>query len=71
LLALEEAISFVTGIFTMYPIGLYFDKTNYEVIVWVLALIIVLMEFHYVKDFLVFIFMKLYEFFIQRNAEGL
>jgi hypothetical protein len=55
----------------MYPIGLYFDKINYETIAWLFVLVIVLMEFHYVKDFLVFIFMKLYEFFIQRNAEGL
>jgi hypothetical protein len=55
----------------MYPVGLYFDYTNYETIAWLVVLVIVLVEFHYVKDFLVFIFMKLYEFFIQRNAEGL
>ena len=55
----------------MYPVGLYLDKSNYEVAVWLVALLIVVVEFHYIKDFLVFIFMKLYEFFIQRNAEGL
>jgi len=55
----------------MYPVGLYFDYTNYERIAWLVVVVIVLMEVHYIKDFLVFIFMKLYEFFIQRNAEGL
>ena len=39
--------------------------------IWLAVLIIVLLEFHYVKDVLVFVFMKLYEFFIQRNAEKL
>jgi len=38
---------------------------------WLIVLIIVLLEFHHVKDFLVFIFMKLYEFFIQRNLMDL
>ncbi|HET9824234.1 MAG TPA: hypothetical protein VFP87_02805 [Chitinophagaceae bacterium] len=55
----------------MHPVGLYLDKSNYETIVWLIAVLIVLLEFHYIKDFLVFIFMKLYEFFIQKNAEGL
>jgi len=30
-----------------------------------------LFGFRYIKDFLVFIFMKLYEFFIQHNAAEL
>ena len=63
--------SFVVATLAMNPIGPYFDYTDYETIAWVFVLVVVLMEFHYIKDFLVFIVMKLYEFFIQRNAEGL
>lgn len=55
----------------MHPTNSYLDKLNPDVGIWLIALLIVLLEFHYVKDFLVFVFMKLYEFFIQRNAEGL
>ena len=40
-------------------------------IAWSAALVIVLLEFHFIKDFLVFVFMKLYDFFIQHNAEKL
>jgi hypothetical protein len=55
----------------MYPISPYLGKINADVTIWLIVLAIVILEFHYVRDFLLFIFMKLYEFFIQRNAEGL
>jgi len=55
----------------MYSNTSYFDKLNPETAAWLAVLVIVLLEFHYIKDFLVFVFMKLYEFFIQHNAEGL
>ena len=63
--------SFVEDIGIMNPVSPYFSNLNPDVAVWVIVLGIVLLEFHYVKDFLVFVFMKLYEFFIQHNAEGL
>ena len=55
----------------MNPVSPFFSKLIPDAAVWVIVVGIVLLEFHYVKDFLVFVFMKLYEFFIQRNAEGL
>jgi hypothetical protein len=55
----------------MNPPTSFFDRLNPDVAVWLIVLGIVLLEFHYVKDFLVFLFMKLYEFFIQHNAEDL
>jgi hypothetical protein len=55
----------------MYPVNPYFSNLNPDVAVWLIVLGIVLLEFHYIRDFLVFVFTKLYEFFIQRNAEGL
>lgn len=49
----------------------YFTKPDMDIAVWMVVLVIVLLEFHHIKDFLVFLCMKLYEFFIQHNAEGL
>ncbi len=50
----------------------HIDKFNPDVTAaWLIVLIIVLLEFHHIKDFLVFLFMKLYQFFIQRNAMNL
>jgi hypothetical protein len=50
---------------------IYMGVHDVHTAIWVLVLIIVLFEFHYIKDLLVYIFMKLYDFFIQHNAEGL
>jgi hypothetical protein len=55
----------------MHPSYSYFNKLNPDAAIWLIVLVIVLLEFHYVKDFLVFLFMKLYELFIQQNAERL
>ena len=51
--------------------GMFLHILNPEPAIWLIALVMLLLEFHYVKDALVFVFMKLYEFFIQRNAEKL
>jgi len=48
-----------------------FERPNPEIAVWVAAAIIVLIELPRLKNLLVYLFMELYEFFIQRNAEGL
>jgi len=46
------------------------DKKLTAIFKW-FAIIILIMGIHYLKDFFQFILMKLYEFFIQRNAMGL
>jgi hypothetical protein len=55
----------------MNTVNSYIDRAGPGAAAWLIVLIIVLMEFHHIKDFLVFIFMKLYGFFIQRNAMDL
>jgi hypothetical protein len=47
------------------------DAHTLDIAIWVIVGLIVLSEFHHIKDLLVFVLMKLYEFFIQRNAEKL
>lgn len=53
----------------MDPNAWYSDKWSPETGAWIAALIIVIMEFRYIRQLLVFAVMKLYEFFIQRDAE--
>jgi len=52
----------------MNIINAYIGKFGSDIAVWVAALIIVLLEFQNIKNFLAFILMKFYEFFIQHNA---
>jgi len=52
----------------MYPGIPYFAKINSDVAIWLIVLTIVIMEFHHLRDLLVFLLMKLYDFFIQHNA---
>jgi len=52
----------------MQPNSSYYTDLNADVAIWLVAILIVLFGFRYIKDFLVFILGKLYEFFIQHNA---
>jgi hypothetical protein len=54
----------------MNPVTPCVGWVNPDVGIWLIVAAIVLLEFHYVKDFMVFIFMKIYEFFIQHNTQG-
>jgi hypothetical protein len=55
----------------MYPHIPYYNKLNPEVTIWMIVLAIVILEFHHLRHLLVFLFMKLYEIFVQHNADGL
>jgi hypothetical protein len=55
----------------MYQLFRTNDWWNPNVIAWMGVTILFVLEFHLVKDVFVHIFMKLYEFLIQRNAGGL
>lgn len=44
----------------------YIDKFNFTVIAgWLITLLIAIMGFNYIKDIIVFVLNKLYEFFIE------
>jgi hypothetical protein len=52
--------------------SIHIDKLNPDTTAaWLIVLVIALLEFHHIKDLMVFLFMKLYQFFIQRNAMNL
>jgi len=48
-----------------------FGRPDLEVAVWLATAIIVILELPRLKNLLMYLLMKLYEFFIQHNAEGL
>jgi len=52
----------------MYPGSPYFIKIDPDVAIWLIVLAIVVVEFHYLRDLLVFLLLKLYDFFIRHNA---
>lgn len=49
----------------------FFDTSAFDIAIWAAAITIAILEFPKLKDLLMQFLMKLYEFFIQHNAENL
>ena len=55
----------------MQPTSTYYSEVNPDALIWFVAILITLFGVRYLKNFFAWIFMKLYEFFIEQNAAEL